>query len=385
MSKKFVLYIAPFSFPNGGAAARRIYGNCVSLKAAGYDVAVASAQIGEYKTRYNDIDVYSFNERRFESLPRYLKHFLYFNAGAKAIQFLDGLDIKPSAIILYSGYSPYLLKLKGWCYKHKVKLIFDAVEWYDPPNLFAKFFSPYYLNIELAMRFLLPKCDGLIVISCYLEKYYESGKIDLAVIPPTLDTSSVVPRLDGDKTEYVKVCYAGSLGIKKDFLADIIKAIYQINQDGVKVQLHIAGLSFSDLQNKGFLQGLNLIKVKHIIHAYGMLSHNDSLELVRSSDFSIVFRPPFRNVQAGFPTKFVESMSLGTPVIGNYFSDLESYLVDGANGIVCDDYTIESLKSALLRSSKLEDLNTLRRNARLTAEKHFDCLKYSSQLENLLN
>lgn len=385
MSNKFVLYIAPFNFPNGGAAARRIYGNCQSLKSAGYDVAVASGQIGEYKTTYDGIDVYSYNERIFEALPRHLKHLFYFNAGSKVIQFLEKLNIKPSSIILYSGYSPYLLRLRAWCNKHNVSLIFDAVEWYDPPNLFAKFFSPYYLNIEFAMRFLLPKCDGLIVISRYLENYYRAGKPRLALIPPTLDISSIMPRLDGDKSEFVKVCYAGSIGIKKDFLADIIQAIYQINESGANVQLHIAGLSFSDLQNKGFLQGLNLIKVKHIIHAYGMLSHNDSLELVKSSDFSIVFRPPFRNVQAGFPTKFVESMSLGTPVIGNYFSDLESYLVDGFNGIVCDDYTIASLKSALLRSSKLKDLNTLRKNARLTAEKHFDCLKYSSQLENLLN
>ncbi|MDF3125756.1 glycosyltransferase [Rheinheimera sp. 1928-s] len=385
MSNKFILYIAPFSFPDGGAAARRVYGNCLTLKAAGYDVAVASAQIGEYKTSYNGIDVYSLNERKFESLPRYLKHFLYFNAGSKAIQFLDSLDVKPTAIILYSGYSPYLIKLRLWCNKNKVKLIFDAVEWYDPPNVFAKYCSPYYLNIELAMRYLLPKCDGLIVISRYLKEYYQSRGVDLVLMPPTIDISSVLPRLDGNKSDFVKVCYAGSIGIKKDFLADIIQAIYQINEAGSRVQLHIAGLSFTDLQDKGFLQGLNPTKVKEIIYAYGMLSHKDSLDLVKNSDFSIVFRPPFRNVQAGFPTKFVESMSLGTPVIGNFFSDLELYLVDNVNGIVCNDYTISSLKNALLRCSELENLSELRKNARLTAEKHFDCLKYSNQLSDILN
>jgi glycosyltransferase involved in cell wall biosynthesis len=35
---------------------------------------------------------------------------------------------------------------------------------------------------------------------------------------------------------------------------------------------------------------------------------------------------------AGFPTKFTESISCGTPVITNKTSDIEDYLIDGMNG-----------------------------------------------------
>jgi glycosyltransferase involved in cell wall biosynthesis len=385
MTNKFVLYIAPFSFPNGGAAARRIYGNCLALKASGYDAAVASGQMGEYHSSYKGVEVYSYNERKFEALPRYLKHFFYFNAGSKAIDFLNQLKIKPNAIVLYSGYSPYLLKLRKWCNKHNVKLIFDAVEWYDPPNIIAKYFAPYYLNIEFAMKYLLPKCDGLIVISKYLESYYNEYQPKLALIPPTINVSAITPRLNTVKSDIIKVCFAGSVGVKKDFIGDVINSVYEVFKMGKPIQLHIAGLSYSDLEQKGFLIGIPPVDVKRFLCAHGLLSHEDSLDLVRDSDFSIAFRPNFRNVQAGFPTKFVESMALGTPVIGNYFSDLEDYLVDEYNGIVCSEYSVEALQRGLLRCFSISDLSKLRKNSRLTAEENFDCINYSEELVNLLN
>lgn len=384
MSNKFVLYIAPFNFPNGGAAARRVYGNCLSLKAAGCDVAVASGQVGDYKTTYEGVDVYSYNERKFESLPRYLKHLFYFNAGAKAIEFLNKLEKKPHAIILYSGYAPYLLRLKKWCGKNNVKLIFDAVEWYDPPSLLAKLFSPYYLNIEFAMRYLLPKCDALIVISTYLERYYSNFGIKTALIPPTVDVSAIEPRLTPSSRNFLKVCYAGSVGIKKDLLGDVIKAVYEVHALGKPIQLHIAGLSVFDLEKNGYFENIPLGKSKDFICAHGILSHADSTNLVKDSDFSIVFRPNYRNVQAGFPTKFVESMALGTPVIGNYFSDLELYLVESKNGVLCDDYSVESLKTSLLKCFDIEDEETLRREARITAENAFDYKKFAEKLNALI-
>lgn len=384
MANKFVFYIAPFSFPNGGAAARRIYGNCLSLKAAGYSVAVASGQIGEFKSSYNGIDIYSYNERKHENLPRYLKHLFYFNAGAKVIELLDKLEQKPSAIILYSGYSPYLLRLRRWCTKNGVKLVFDAVEWYDPPSVFAKYFSPYYLNIEFAMRFLLPKCDSLIVISSFLKECYRGKVATSILLPPTMDVESVTPRLESKPNEYLRVCYAGSVGIKKDLLADVIAAVYQVYLMGKLIKLDIAGLTLDELNSRGFLDGIPEDISSKIVKAHGLLDHDGALALVRASDFSIVFRPKNRNVQAGFPTKFVESMCVGTPVIGNYFSDLSCYLIDGVNGLSCDEYSVESLIETLLRCFEYSDFSEMRRNARSLAENKFDFSIYAAEFYKII-
>ena len=68
------------------------------------------------------------------------------------------------------------------------------------------------------------------------------------------------------------------------------------------------------------------------IHFWGRVSHSEALAIVASSNYSIIIREPTRKNNAGFPTKFVESISLGTPVLCNKFSDVDRYLTDNQNG-----------------------------------------------------
>jgi len=126
------------------------------------------------------------NERTAEHLPRFLKHLAYLTIGRRTIAWLDSLEQKPDAIVLYSGYSPYLFHLLAWARRHNVRLVFDAVEWYDPDSLLG-WLSPYQLNIELAMRFLLPRVGHVISISDYLHRYYLERGCQSVVVPPTLD------------------------------------------------------------------------------------------------------------------------------------------------------------------------------------------------------
>lgn len=381
---KLVVYVGPFGFPKGGAAAKRIYGNCVTLSQQGYEVKVVSGQVppdGIVESNYKNIPVISLNERLYEKLPRFLKHFLYFSAGKKAVQWLDSLDKKPRAIILYSGYSPYLLRLIPWAKKNNVKLIFDTVEWYDPPSLISRFFSPYYLNIELAMRFLLKKCDGLIVISSYLENYYKEKVKDLVVIPPTVDCSQIESRIALHECDTVKFVYAGSPG-KKDALSSIISAIISVASSGYRVQLNIAGVTEKNL--KDYIPNVKIDNLGEIIKCYGLVSAESAADLVKDSDFSIIIRPDIRSVQAGFPTKFVESLSVGTPVIANLTSDLGVYLKHGINGYICKDDSIESLVDVLISSINNNDLYTMRINARETAEKYFDVSVYSAHMKRII-
>lgn len=382
--RKLVVYVGPYGFPDGGAAARRIYGNCLSLQLAGYDVAVASGQMSETTEKlYNGIPVVSLNERRHENLPALLKHLMYFSAGKSTVDWLDSLKIKPTAIILYSGYSPYLIRLIPWAKKNRVKLIFDVVEWYDPPNFFSKLLSPYYLNIELAMRFLIKKCDGLIVISDYLKSYYEPHVKCLVKIPPTADLVHINPvdsRIDNRPVRFV---YAGTPG-KKDSLPLIILAMLIADEHGERVEFHIAGVPKDKLPDFLPSSGYRQETIDRVLKCHGVLSHEDTVKLVSESDYSILLRPDIRSVQAGFPTKFVESMAVGTPVIANLTSDLGAYLKDGINGFVCPRSDVESLVNVIKRSLGASQNVEMRNSARSTAETHFSPQRYTEEFLTLI-
>ncbi|EID4420514.1 glycosyltransferase [Vibrio vulnificus] len=386
MSSGHVVYVGPFSFPSGGAASRRILHNCLSLLEQGYRVSVASGQNSDNNSVNNieGIDVYSLNERNSEHLPRLLKHLSYFSMGKKTVAWLDSLEYKPKAVILYSGYSPYLIQLIKWSKRNKVKLIFDAVEWYDPPSVISRL-SPYYLNIELAMRLLIPKVDGIISISSYLHDYYVDKGCQSLLMPPTTSELNI-------SNHYIysdaclKIAYAGSPG-NKDLLNIVIDAVNSLVALGHSIELNIAGLSKSGLEDYCVKYNVKNGISDHIV-AHGYLDFDESVELVSTSDFSILVRPIKRYSTAGFSTKFVESLVCGTPVIANITSDLGNYIRDNVNGIICQDYSLESVKEAIINAVNVklekEKYMSMRDRAKADGLCYFHYSKYSNNIDNFI-
>jgi glycosyltransferase involved in cell wall biosynthesis len=117
-----------------------------------------------------------------------------------------------------------------------------------------------------------------------------------------------------------------------------------------------------------------------------MLSHDASMKLVREADFSLLLRHDARYSRAGFPTKFVESFAVGTPVIANLTSDLHHYLKDGETGFVCKGPTSEDLELALKHALTLtqEQHSNMRALSRSVAAEAFDYRSYVTPLSNFL-
>lgn len=383
-----VVYVGPFSFPDGGAAARRILGIAKSMQAGGFQVEVACGQMGkngQSSEWFEGIKVISLSERTAENLPRALKHMAYLTMGKKTITWLDALKHKPRAVILYSGYSPYLLQLLPWARRHSVPLVFDAVEWYDPASPLG-WLLPYQLNIELAMRFLLPRVGRVISISDFLHHHYRERDCRSVLVPPTLDVSATQARTEGrDSQRPLQVVYAGSPG-RKDLLGNILEAVLRLRQAGHNLHLSVAGIQASDAAGYAAVRTRQADEVSAGVSFVGILSHSDSMDLVRQADFSLLLRRDARYSRAGFPTKFVESLAVGTPVIANLSSDLHKYLKNGDTGFICDSPEPESLEAALTRALTLtsDQHAAMRARCREVAAKAFDYRTFVAPLSQFL-
>lgn len=78
------------------------------------------------------------------------------------------------------------------------------------------------------------------------------------------------------------------------------------------------------------------------------MSHNEVLEEVRKSDFSLIIRESSRRNNVGFPTKFGESINCGTPVIVSEFSDVVYYTNRYGVGIITKiDNILQAINDAL--------------------------------------
>jgi glycosyltransferase involved in cell wall biosynthesis len=359
VTRPWVAYVGPFPYPHGAAAARRVLGVAESLSLAGFDVVVASgagdAQADGQRVRQAEGIAYChLPERVAEHWPRPLRRFRYAWMGGRTLEWLQAQPTRPAAVILYSGYTPYLQRLLPWCRRNGVRLLFDAVEWYEPEHITGYLTSPYQWNIEWAMRRLVPKTDGVIAISSYLADYYRKRGLPVAIVPPT--TSSIAAG-DWHYSNTLRLCYAGSPGGNKDDLALVLRAVAQRVEAGASIHLTVAGPEPAQV-----LGMLGMARDRHLpwLHTPGMLGYADVQRLVGSVDFSILLRQPCRVAQAGFSTKFVESFAAGTPVIANLTSDLHLHLHDGETGLVCAAPDMENVGSALVRASALDE-STMRR------------------------
>ncbi len=384
--KPRVVYVGPVAIPKGGAAARRILGISKSLQDGGFEVLIGSGQMAEAGKTGPDlvegVNVYSLDERTAEHLPRILKHLSYFTMGSKTKAWLSTLDPKPCAVILYSGYSPYFLQLLPWCKKNRVALIFDAVEWYDPEHMAGGKFGMYRMNFELAMRKFCVRCQGVIGITTYLTNYYKARKVQTVCVPPTLDVAAIsdqrAPRADAP----VLIVYAGTPG-KKDLFDLMLEAVLTVDLTGERLRLRVAGLTPQQVLGYVALSSRGLTELPPSIEARGYIPNDEVISLVRDSDFSVLIRPLKTYSQAGFPTKVVESLAMGVPVICNITSDLGAYLRDGREALICAEPSVESLVAAFERAVALspETRARMRTDARACAEASFDFRCHTAALK----
>jgi len=378
-----VAYVGPMSFPNGGAAARRILGNSQSLREAGWEVVIGSGQMPEAESvcDYHGFKVHSLAERDAEHLPTVLKHLKYLTMGRKTVKWLE--VVKPDSVILYSGFAAYFTRLLPWCERHGLPLVFDCVEWYEPADMPGGKYGPYRWGFELAMKKQAVRAGNIIAITRFLQDYFRDNGCRTTRVPPTLDVQNTSERTTGSDDE-VSIAYTGTPG-NKDRLDPLLQAIQRLDPEGKRVKLITAGFKEDVLLKQPSLQGRTSLPGN--IVARGSLPQAEAHELVRQADFSVLLRRDLRYAQAGFATKLVESLSVGTPPLCNLTGDLELYLKNGENAVVAVDETPESVTDALDRALSMTPVqkDTMRAEARRTAEAAFDFRHYVKPLSDLVS
>ena len=388
--KRWIAYVGPFLFPWGQPGSRRVCGIARSFADAGYDVIVGSggaelslpALLDEGEA-LGSITYLGLGEVSLQRLSLVDKLLQLMHWGARTVAWLDSQSNKPSYIVVYGGNAQYMFRLLPWCRRNNVPLIVDVVEWYDASHMTGGFFGPSHISAKIAMHYYYPKCDGIIAISSYLAEYYSQRGCTVITVPPTLDIKNhrLIFHDESVDQSRLTLVYAGTPG-KKDLLANIICGIAQIDPNGERVQLLVMGPSLE--QVKQLLHGSN---PPAFVQVLGRIPQTEVAENIRQSDFSILLREPLRFAQAGFPTKFVESMANGTPVMANLTSDLGRYLHDGVEGLVCRDHSAsafaETLQRALLLTAKQRQ--EMRYAAHKQAENSFDFRNYIDSLSDFLN
>lgn len=391
MSNKNILYIGGFELPDKNAAAHRVVANGKILRDLGYNVYYIgvdkSINYFQESVISLEIDGYFFLTKP-QKYPR--SKFEWFNFLTN-ISFFENiiekeLNFNVDIIIVYNYPSITLKKLINYARKHKIKLIADITEWYVPQgNLLYKFLKS--IDTSFRMRILHKKLDGLITISNFLSNYYRNHP-NIIEIPPLIDKFAIkwnISKHEISNKNIINLVFVGTPGNgQKDRLDYVIKLLSRVKSKVRHFELIIVGITFQQYQD---IFGNDSIpsNVLNQISFLGKKPHILAIEYIKKSDFSIFFRNRNLVNTAGFPTKFVESISCGTPVITNSSSNIIKYIENEKIGFILEDKNEETLvKSLISVLCKNEDeIKKMKDNC--LNSKSFYFKNYSEKFKSLIN
>lgn len=335
------VYIGSFRLPNGDAAAARVLNVARALRLAGHEVSFVSWGGME---QWKDTD--TGKECAVDGFPYVVTSEIDFKGGivekAKAWLF-QGERTKRilrerlgqyDAVISYNG--SIISWLVGFCRKHKIILVSDLTEWYSYSELKLLDIPGYIWNMYVTQK----KVDHKITISSYLADYYKTSHN--IVIPATCDAAEEKWHVGKEKAikvagtfDGITLIYAGNPA-RKDAVHHAINAVQRLIDEGYPIRFLLLGTQRETyLKNYSDLLSKKVLSEK--IQFMGRISQDDVPSYYSIADFMVLLRESNRKSNAGFPTKFAESMTSGTPVIANLTSDLGNYLKDGETGFVVSE------------------------------------------------
>lgn len=361
-----VLYIGGFELPDKNAAAQRVLSIAKALRDAKYEVLF----YGITKSEDFKGEVCGFSYEAYP-YPASTRDWIRYAVGIDIISYIK--KINPNYIITYNYPAVAQERIIRFCRKRGIKVIGDITEWYASSNFVKR------VDITLRMRWSNKHLDGIIAISKYLHNYYSQKKVLL--LPPLVDSHEEKwgKKCNESNSNAIRLIYVGSPGGGKDRLDYILKGISKV--DSQKFILDIVGITEKQYSE---IYGIDNKNCNVSINFHGRIPHIQAVELLKKSDFQIFFRDYTRVNNAGFPTKLVESISAGIPVIVNDISNISDYIVDGFNGFIISIPSEEAILKVLHKVALLsnDDIKILKLNIN---QNTFDYRNYVSSIVLFMN
>lgn len=340
---KSILYLGGFELPNKNAAAQRVVANAKILRELNYNVTLVGLTHDK-----SGVEPFKFEDFDCINLPYPQTMREWWKMLTSIDQYLPFYTKDIFFVIAYNHPAIALKKLLNYNRKHGIKTISDCTEWYEPQG--GKLFKAIKgWDVNQRMYKVHPQLDGIITISKYLDDFYKERKVKTVLLPPLVDKSENKWKLEAKQEDNsIRLLFAGSVGRgNKDRVDFVIEAL-----DGVitgktdLISLDIVGIT--EEQYRSVYEGWEERPIPKFVHFYGRQSHEDVIKKLKQVDFQIFVREKNLANTAGFPTKFVETISAGTLALTNLSSNLKDYMQIGVNCYELDISSKEALAKSLI-------------------------------------
>ena len=190
----------------------------------------------------------------------------------------------------------------------------------------------------------LKKADLFVTCSQALYKFYISNneyKAKLAFVPIIAGTMKSEPNINAQE---LKFSYCGYMGGNKDGVDLLIQQFSHFHRfhPEYKLELIGSGPEKDIVRLKSIVEELNL---SDFVEFRGKVSHDEVKRLISSAKILLLARPSNLQAEGGFPSKLVDYMGTGNPVICTRVGEIDS--VFNEHELIFVD-TVEQLSDKIL-------------------------------------
>ena len=359
--KGTILYVIQ-SAPRDNAPTKHAFAIADLMRDCGYEVIflVAGIESGSNEGCCWDYPVTIPNSLKLTKWQLIAKYYERMTSCRAYAAFKDkAKEVSPAAVIYYGIEAELAAKVSTWCRNYDVPVLVDETDWFEPH--FRGDIAAWIVERSRSKRVELVDtlADGVIAISPFFRDYFgrickEGGKPQVFFLPPlnrSGDSIAKITERASRKRAVTRFFYAGSPAGGKDNLVCFIKAIEKLADDvPSRPVVDVVGVSPEDAED--LCAGISKVNG---VHFWGRQSHNRVIEMLRESDFGILFRKPELYARAGFSTKFAECMSNGVPMLCNEVGGADIILETGVDGIVISDMGEKSMEEGIKVACSLSD------------------------------
>lgn len=201
---------------------------------------------------------------------------------------------------------------------------------------------------------LIRKADIFHPISSAMGKFYEGDNRNiypLHLCPGEFFMKTEPPTNRNLSKDSFTIISIGMMGEARrmDFLLDVMKKIIEERPD-LDLKLKLVGKVVEDSYYRRIQDRIVKLGLEHIVEMKDQVSIKKIPGILLKADIGISILPPFRAIKVSSPTKLVEYMAVGLPVLGNSEIEEQKIIIQKSKGGLLAKYDVDDVVNKLLKA-----------------------------------
>ena len=193
------------------------------------------------------------------------------------------------------------------------------------------------INLWIYQKYLIPKFDGIFVISKALVKYFQKfmhDKNKILHLPMTVEYERFFDNHEIVLEYGSYIAYCGSMYTDKDGVPDLIRAFNYVCSKVDSINFLLIGENKDKNKFRHISQVIDSSPYKDRIFCIGRIERDEIPKYLNNAEVLALARPDNIQAKGGFPTKLGEYLSTGNPVVITDVGEHSEYLKDEVSAFI---------------------------------------------------